>query len=38
MALSAEDILWEDNHLIAINKRVGQLVQADTSGDLALGR
>jgi len=36
MALSAEDILWEDNHLIAINKRVGQLVQADTSGDLAL--
>ncbi len=36
MAFTANDILWEDNHIIAVNKRAGQLVQADTSGDLAL--
>jgi 23S rRNA pseudouridine1911/1915/1917 synthase len=27
------DILFEDNHLIAVNKRAGDLVQADKSGD-----
>lgn len=30
------DILYEDNHLIVINKQAGQLVQADTTGDLSL--
>ena len=25
---SAGDILYEDNHLIAVNKRAGQLVQS----------
>ncbi|MBR1799157.1 MAG: RluA family pseudouridine synthase [Bacteroidales bacterium] len=33
---SAEQILYEDNHLIAINKRVGQIVQADKTGDVPL--
>ena len=27
------DVLYEDNHLIAINKRAGDIVQADESGD-----
>ncbi len=27
------DILYEDNHLIAINKRPGQIVQGDKTGD-----
>src|ERR1700743_2507615 len=27
------DVLYEDNHLIAINKRAGDVVQADESGD-----
>lgn len=27
------DILYEDNHLIAINKRVGEIVQGDKTGD-----
>lgn len=27
-----EDIIYEDNHIIAINKRIGQLVQSDTAG------
>ncbi|MCD6332448.1 MAG: RNA pseudouridine synthase [Bacteroidales bacterium] len=30
------DILYEDNHLIAINKRGSDLVQGDRSGDLSL--
>lgn len=30
------EILYEDNHLIAINKPHGQLVQADESGELSL--
>lgn len=29
-------ILYEDNHLIAINKRVGELTQGDESGDRTL--
>ncbi len=29
-------ILYEDNHLIAINKQSGELVQGDKTGDLAL--
>ena len=27
------DILYEDNHLIAINKRPGDIVQGDKTGD-----
>src|SRR6201996_9269966 len=27
------DVLFEDNHLIAINKRAGDIVQADETGD-----
>lgn len=30
-------ILYEDNHLLAINKRAGDLVQGDQTGDLPLG-
>jgi len=30
------DVLYEDNHLIAVNKRVGDIVQGDRSGDPAL--
>lgn len=30
------DILYEDNHLIAVNKPVGMLVQGDESGDTSL--
>lgn len=31
-----EQILYEDNHLIAINKQCGQIVQGDKSGDITL--
>ncbi len=30
------EILYEDNHLIAVNKRVSDLVQGDSTGDLSL--
>ena len=30
------DILFEDNHLIAINKKVSDLVQGDKTGDISL--
>ncbi len=30
-------ILYEDNHLIAINKRVGEISQGDRTGDAAVG-
>lgn len=30
------DILYEDNHLLAINKRSGEIVQADKTGDLCM--
>lgn len=33
---SARDILYEDNHLIAVNKHAGQLVQSDESGQPGL--
>ncbi len=32
----ATDILYEDNHLLVINKPAGVLVQSDTTGDAAL--
>lgn len=31
-----EQIVFEDNHLLVINKKVGQLVQGDKTGDLSL--
>lgn len=31
------EILYEDNHLIAVNKQVSDLVQADATGDEVLG-
>jgi len=33
---SEEDILYEDNHLIVVNKHCGDLVQPDPSGESAL--
>lgn len=32
----ADQILYEDNHLIAINKRCGQIVQGDKTGDTTM--
>ena len=29
-------IIYEDNHLIAINKEVGELSQGDKTGDITL--
>lgn len=34
--ITERDILFEDNHYIAINKRAGDLVQGDKTGDLSL--
>lgn len=34
--LTESDILYEDNHLIAINKRAGDIVQVDETGDESL--
>ena len=34
--ITSDRILFEDNHLIAINKRASELVQGDKSGDLPL--
>ncbi|TDO21840.1 RluA family pseudouridine synthase [Pedobacter duraquae] len=36
MAVTPSDILYEDNHLIAINKRAGDIVQVDETGDKPL--
>ncbi|MFM9055541.1 MAG: RluA family pseudouridine synthase [Bacteroidota bacterium] len=36
MAPFIPEILFEDNHLIAVNKRPGELVQADQTGDIPL--
>jgi len=33
MPITEADILYEDNHLIAINKRAGDIVQVDETGD-----
>jgi 23S rRNA pseudouridine1911/1915/1917 synthase len=30
------DILYEDNHIIAVNKRVSDIVQADKTGDVSM--
>lgn len=34
--LTDADILFEDNHLIAVNKRSGDIVQVDETGDVSL--
>lgn len=31
------EILYEDNHIIAVNKKSGDLIQGDKTGDLTLG-
>lgn len=36
MSITAADVLYEDNHLIAINKRAGDIVQVDETGDMPL--
>jgi 23S rRNA pseudouridine1911/1915/1917 synthase len=33
MPITDKDILYEDNHLIAVNKRAGDIVQVDETGD-----
>ena len=33
MPVTDRDILFEDNHLIAVNKRAGDIVQIDDTGD-----
>jgi 23S rRNA pseudouridine1911/1915/1917 synthase len=33
---SAKDILYEDNHLLVVNKHAGQLVQSDAAGETGL--
>ncbi len=30
------DVVYEDNHIIIINKKPGQIAQADKTGDVAL--
>src|SRR5271170_5315743 len=34
--ITDDDVLYEDNHLIAINKRAGDIVQVDETGDESL--
>ena len=34
--ITDDDVLYEDNHLIAINKRAGDIVQVDDTGDESL--
>lgn len=34
--ITDDDILYEDNHLIAVNKRAGDIVQVDDTGDESL--
>jgi 23S rRNA pseudouridine1911/1915/1917 synthase len=36
LPITDEDILYEDNHLIAVNKRAGDIVQVDETGDESL--
>jgi 23S rRNA pseudouridine1911/1915/1917 synthase len=36
MPVTDKDVLYEDNHLIAVNKRSGDIVQIDETGDLPL--
>lgn len=34
--LKSEDILFEDNHLLVLNKKPGDLIQGDATGDIPL--
>ncbi len=34
--ITDDDVLYEDNHLIAINKRAGDIVQVDETGDASM--
>jgi len=36
MGITDKDVIYEDNHYIAINKRAGDIVQVDTTGDKSL--
>lgn len=36
MSVTDKDVLYEDNHLISINKRAGDIVQVDETGDQPL--
>ena len=36
LEITDKDILFEDNHLIAVNKRAGDIVQIDDTGDQPL--
>lgn len=36
LPVSDKDVLFEDNHLIAVNKRAGDIVQVDDTGDESL--
>jgi 23S rRNA pseudouridine1911/1915/1917 synthase len=36
MQITGKDILYEDNHIIAVNKKAGMLVQGDHTGDMPL--
>ena len=36
MAFNPENIIYEDNHLLAYNKQVGDIVQGDKTGDMPL--
>ena len=36
MAISQSDVLFEDNHLIAIHKKAGELSQGDKTGDVSI--
>ena len=36
MSFNSKDILYEDNHLIVVNKKAGLLVQNDITGDKSL--
>ena len=35
-SFSDSQIVYEDNHMMVINKKAGQLVQGDKTGDLSL--
>ena len=34
--MMAVDVLYEDNHIIAVNKKPSQIVQGDKTGDVPL--
>lgn len=38
MFITEKEVLYEDNHYIVINKKAGDLVQGDSTGDLSLDK